>query len=66
VCDLADSAVDLVPALDRDAVRSLVTAPIHERSREAAAIWNAANVLAWARHALEPLQKGAAHDVLLN
>lgn len=64
-CDLEASAGNLVPALNRDVVRRIVRAPLQERSREVTAIWTAANLLAWARHALEPLRKSAKHDLLI-
>jgi asparagine synthase (glutamine-hydrolysing) len=62
VRDLADEAPALLSALDAGVVRKLAGAPPAERAREVGALWDASNLLAWARHALLPLQSSAAFD----
>jgi asparagine synthase (glutamine-hydrolysing) len=62
VSGLADSAESLLPALNAEVVSGLARAPRAERQREAAALWDASNLLAWARFALEPLRKAAEFE----
>jgi asparagine synthase (glutamine-hydrolysing) len=62
VSGLADSADSLSTALDAEVVSGLVRAPRAERQREVAALWDASNLLAWTRFALEPLRKAAAFE----
>jgi asparagine synthase (glutamine-hydrolysing) len=59
---LADSSAGLMPALCPEVVVELARAPRADRTREVGALWDASNLLAWARFALQPLRQSAAFE----
>ncbi|MGA2448258.1 MAG: asparagine synthase (glutamine-hydrolyzing) [Polyangiaceae bacterium] len=59
---LADSSAGLMPAVRPEAVVELAQASRADRTREIGALWDASNLLAWARFALEPLRQSAAFE----
>lgn len=65
VRDVAASA-PLLPMLDANKVTQLAHATRAERQREQGALWEMANLLAWARYALEPLRRAASFEPLLD
>jgi len=66
VTGLADEAPSLLDVLDADVVRGLARQPRQGREREATAIWEMSNLLAWARYALDPLRHAARFDPLMS
>ncbi len=60
---LADEPGPLEPHLSMSHIRTLVRAPALERKRDASALWDSANLLAWSRFALEPIQRLPAMSV---
>jgi hypothetical protein len=51
-----------MPAVRPEAVVELAQASRADRTREIGALWDASNLLAWARFALEPLRQSAAFE----
>ncbi len=66
VRDLADASPSLCEALDANVVQGLARAPRERRQREVGAIWEATNLLAWARYALKPLQSSSTYEALIS
>jgi asparagine synthase (glutamine-hydrolysing) len=64
VKDLVHSALPLLPMLDAHVIDAVAYAAANERARDATAVWEIANILAWAKYALDPLRKSATLDAL--